>query len=137
LALPEEDRFELAEALLASQDQSSELPFDPAWLGEIQRRSAEIEAGSVPLTPWSVVRERVRQQLKGRRVAGVTIHPEAEAEYEAIGRGYLALVGWALPTIPEKDGGQYPPDNCAEDGVVTPELREQSQENWATGLARG
>jgi putative addiction module component (TIGR02574 family) len=66
LALPEEERLELAEALLASQDQSSGLPFDPAWLSEIQRRSAEIEAGTVPLTPWSVVRERVRQRLKGR-----------------------------------------------------------------------
>jgi len=61
LTLPDEERLELVEALLASQDQSSELPFDPAWLSEIQRRSAEIETGTVQLTPWPVVRERVRQ----------------------------------------------------------------------------
>jgi putative addiction module component (TIGR02574 family) len=67
LALPEEERLELAEALLASHehDPSSGLPFDPAWLGEIQRRSAEIEAGTVQSTPWPVVRERVRQRLAG------------------------------------------------------------------------
>ena len=65
LALPEDERLELAEALLASQGSSSELPFDPAWLGEIQRRSAEIEAGTVQPTPWPVVRERVRQRLEG------------------------------------------------------------------------
>ena len=37
LALPEDERLELTEALLASQGESSELPFDPAWLAEIQR----------------------------------------------------------------------------------------------------
>jgi putative addiction module component (TIGR02574 family) len=67
LALPEEERCELVEALLASQDQSSELlPFDPAWLSEIRRRSDEVEAAAVQLTPWSVVRDRVRQRLEGR-----------------------------------------------------------------------
>ncbi len=66
LALPEEERLELAEALIASQARSGELPFDPAWLSEIQRRSAEIDAGAVELTPWPVVRERVRRRLEGR-----------------------------------------------------------------------
>jgi len=66
LTLPEEERLELIEALLASQDQSSELPFDPTWVTEIQRRSAEIEPGMVHLTPWPVVRERVRQRVEGR-----------------------------------------------------------------------
>jgi putative addiction module component (TIGR02574 family) len=66
LALPEDERLELVEALLASQDRSGELPFDPAWLSEIRRRSAEVESGTVPLTPWPVVRERVRQRLEGQ-----------------------------------------------------------------------
>ena len=65
LALPEDERSELIEALLASQDQPDELPFDPEWLAEIQRRSAEMDSGSVQLTPWSIVRERVRQRLEG------------------------------------------------------------------------
>lgn len=66
LALPEEARVELAEALLASQDQSSPLPFDAEWLSEIRRRSAEIEAGTVQPSPWHVVRQRVRQRLEER-----------------------------------------------------------------------
>jgi putative addiction module component (TIGR02574 family) len=66
LTLSEEERFELVEALLASQVQSGELPFDRSWLSEIQRRSAEIDAGTVQSTPWPVVRDRVRQRLEGR-----------------------------------------------------------------------
>lgn len=66
LALSESERLELVEALLASQDPSNEPPFDPAWLIEIRRRSAEIEAGTVQLDPWPVVRDRVRQRLDGR-----------------------------------------------------------------------
>lgn len=66
LTLPEEERLELAEALLASQGSPGEPPLDPAWLAEIQRRSAEIDSGAVQLTPWTVVRDRVRQRLAGR-----------------------------------------------------------------------
>jgi len=65
LTLPEEERLELVEALLASQGQSNPLPFDPAWLSEIHRRSAEIEDGTVVTTPWPAVRARVRQRLEG------------------------------------------------------------------------
>ena len=66
LALPEEERLELVEALLSAQGSSDELPFDPAWLVEIQRRSAEIDSGTVQLAPWTLVRDRVRQRLEGR-----------------------------------------------------------------------
>jgi putative addiction module component (TIGR02574 family) len=64
LTLPEDERFELVEALLASQDVPGELPFDSKWLAEAQRRSAEIQAGAVSLIPWPVVRERARQKLE-------------------------------------------------------------------------
>jgi putative addiction module component (TIGR02574 family) len=66
LGLPEGERQELIDALLATRDSSGPLPFDPAWLVEVRRRSAEVEAGSVPLTPWSEVRERVRRRLEGK-----------------------------------------------------------------------
>jgi putative addiction module component (TIGR02574 family) len=66
LALPEEERLELVEALLASEDQTNGLPFDPALLSEIRRRSGEIEAGTAHPNPWPVVRERVRQRLESR-----------------------------------------------------------------------
>lgn len=66
LALTEEERTELIEELLAAQPHSGALPFDPAWLSEIQRRSAEIDDGRVTLTPWAEVRDRVRERVKGR-----------------------------------------------------------------------
>ena len=66
LALPEEERLELIEVLLDSQDRTNDLPFDPAWLPELQRRSGEIEAGAVSTAPWSVVRERVRRRVEER-----------------------------------------------------------------------
>lgn len=66
LALPEEERFELVEALLASQAPPEELPFDPAWLEEVRRRSAEVQAGTIQMESWPVVRERVRRRLEGR-----------------------------------------------------------------------
>ncbi len=64
LALPEPERLELLEALLEAGNRPGELPFDPDWLPEIQRRSAEIQAGEVTLAPWPLVRERVRQRLE-------------------------------------------------------------------------
>lgn len=66
LALPDDERLELIEVLLDLRGNGDELPFDPAWLPEIKRRSREIEAGLVPLTRWSVVRERVRQRVEER-----------------------------------------------------------------------
>ena len=66
LSLPDEERLELVQVLLASQDAPDELPFDSSWLAEIQRRSAEVEAGTVHLTPWPVVRERARKRLENR-----------------------------------------------------------------------
>ena len=65
LALPEEERLELVEALLADHAPSGEPPFDPAWLDEVRRRSTEIEAGAVHSDSWAVVRERVRRRLEG------------------------------------------------------------------------
>lgn len=65
LALPEDERFQLVEALLAECDQILARPFDDAWLAEIQRRSAQIDAGTATLTPWPEVKRRVRQRLEG------------------------------------------------------------------------
>ena len=45
LALPDQERFELVEALLASHAPPEELPFDPVWLKEVQQRSAEVNTG--------------------------------------------------------------------------------------------
>lgn len=61
LALPSEERFQLVEALIAV-DQAPP-PFDESWRAVIQRRSAEIEAGTVAEVPWSEVRQRLRRQV--------------------------------------------------------------------------
>jgi len=66
LALPEEERLLLVEALLAECDRALAQPFDDACLAEIKRRSAEIDAGTGRLTPWPEVKQRVRQRLEGR-----------------------------------------------------------------------
>lgn len=67
LALAEDERLQLVEALLAECDRSLARPFDDAWLGEIQRRSAQIDAGTAILTPWPEVKRRVRERLEGRK----------------------------------------------------------------------
>ncbi len=66
MALPEDQRWELVEALLAGDTSTDGASSDPAYLAEIRRRSAEIEAGTVEPTPWSVVRERVWRRVEGR-----------------------------------------------------------------------
>jgi putative addiction module component (TIGR02574 family) len=66
LALPDDERLELVEALLASEDSSAGPPFDLATMQEIRRRSAEIEASTIQASPWAIVRERVRERLQGK-----------------------------------------------------------------------
>jgi Putative addiction module component len=64
LALTESERSELIEELLAAEPGSGDLPFDPAWLDEIRRRSAEIDKGGIALTSWAEVRDRVGRRVK-------------------------------------------------------------------------
>ena len=64
-ALPAEERLELLDALLVAERENGSLPLDPSWLPEVQRRSAEIDAGAVTLSTWDEVRERVRRRLQG------------------------------------------------------------------------
>lgn len=65
LALPEQERSELIEELLAAQPDPDGPPFDPSWLEEIRRRSAEIDGGGIATASWEEVRARARGQLKG------------------------------------------------------------------------
>ncbi len=65
MALSEEERLQLLEALLAECDSAAK-PFDDAWVAEAQKRSAQIDAGTVVLTPWTEVKRRVRERLEGR-----------------------------------------------------------------------
>ncbi len=58
LSLPSDEQVELIEALIAAQDEADPQPLDNEYMAEIQRRSAEFDAGKLVPIPWSVVRER-------------------------------------------------------------------------------
>ncbi len=66
LTLPEAERLELAEALLAASHPPVPEPTGEAWLAELYRRSAEIDAGKAPLLSWEEVKQRARTKLEGR-----------------------------------------------------------------------
>jgi len=56
LALPEEDRVELADRLLGTLSPDVPSQLHPAWRAELKRRSDQIEAGEVAAIPWDEVR---------------------------------------------------------------------------------
>ena len=67
LALPPEERWRLVEELTASLPgdfASGEI--ERAWLAEIDRRSAEIDAGTAELLEWSEVRARIAERRARR-----------------------------------------------------------------------
>lgn len=64
LTLAEEDRVLLIDALIA-ETALPDPPFDEAFLAELDRRSAEVDAGTAELTPWAEVKSRVRARLEG------------------------------------------------------------------------
>ena len=57
LALPEQDRRELARQLLVKL--ATETDVLEAWHDEAERRWQEIERGEVETSPWEDVRQRV------------------------------------------------------------------------------
>ena len=68
LALPDEERADLAAQLIASLD-SPEVE-DPAtigtvWAAELERRARRVLSGEPPAADWDTVRGRVADDLKG------------------------------------------------------------------------
>jgi putative addiction module component (TIGR02574 family) len=63
LALSLDERDELIEALIAAASPPDMPSIDDAWRAVIQRRSAELDSGTVATVPWSEVRQRVHQRL--------------------------------------------------------------------------
>lgn len=69
LALPEDQRAELADRLLDSlTDVSSQL--HPAWKIELQRRSAQMDAGEVTPIAWEEVRRLAWEAADRDKAAG-------------------------------------------------------------------
>jgi putative addiction module component (TIGR02574 family) len=62
LQRPEQER--LLRALLEELDGPADADVDRMWLEEVQRRSAELDAGRVETVPAEDVFERVRARLK-------------------------------------------------------------------------
>lgn len=64
--LPEQDRATLAGLLIDSLEGEPESDVDAAWDVEIQKRVAEVEAGTVKTVPWEEVQRRLLARLNAR-----------------------------------------------------------------------
>ncbi len=62
-ALPVAERLQLIDALAATVPDDSPPTLSPEWLAELERRSAEIDSGTVKLIPWEEVRTGVFKKV--------------------------------------------------------------------------
>ena len=67
LTLPDEERAEIAGALLESLEPQPDEDVETAWRQEVAARVAALEAGDVPMTPWEEIRDRFLARLSERR----------------------------------------------------------------------
>ena len=65
LALAEDDRVELVEALIVSLQPSDQAPLDESWREIIRRRSAELRSGQVTAVPWTEVKRLAKEKAGG------------------------------------------------------------------------
>jgi len=63
LALPEDDRRRLGEALLDSVPRECSEGVEGAWRDEVVRRIEEVRGGDVTPEPWSEVKKHIREAL--------------------------------------------------------------------------
>jgi putative addiction module component (TIGR02574 family) len=57
--LPEHDRAALAGLLIESLEGEADPDVEAAWAVEIERRIAELDAGTTKTIPWEEVRQRL------------------------------------------------------------------------------
>ena len=62
LALPEDERLDLAATLLAACEPPIPEPTGSEWAAEIDRRSSEIDGGSVECLTWEQVKQAARSR---------------------------------------------------------------------------
>lgn len=60
LRLGQQERVELVKLLIDSLDPTTEQDVEVAWLREVERRTAALDAGSAETIPWEAVRARLR-----------------------------------------------------------------------------
>jgi putative addiction module component (TIGR02574 family) len=66
LALPEQERLELASEIIASVDGRGDADWDEAWLAELDRRTEAARGRGQTGADWSDARTRILQRL-GRK----------------------------------------------------------------------
>ena len=62
LRMPEQERAEIAEKLIASLDDSPDIDVEQAWQEEVSRRISDLESGNAVCVPWEEVRHRLRSK---------------------------------------------------------------------------
>ena len=63
-SLNEAERVRLVEELLGSLTSDKAEELDDTWLIELDRRSRELDAGTVQAVPWNEVQKRARERAK-------------------------------------------------------------------------
>jgi putative addiction module component (TIGR02574 family) len=69
LALPADERAELAHALLESLHEEADPGAEAAWIDELDRRAQAVADGTAKLVDWEEARARITARLKARREA--------------------------------------------------------------------
>ena len=64
--LSDEDRAALAGLLIESLEGGPDPDVEAAWAAEIEKRVAELDAGTVQSIPWEQVRQRLLDRLNER-----------------------------------------------------------------------
>ena len=64
--LSDEDRATLAGLLIESLEGEPDLDVEAAWAAEIEKRVAELDAGTVESIPWEQVLQRLLDRLNAR-----------------------------------------------------------------------
>jgi putative addiction module component (TIGR02574 family) len=67
LALPAEERADLAHALLESLHEEADPDAEAVWIAELDRRAQAVAEGTAELVDWQQARERITARLKARR----------------------------------------------------------------------
>jgi putative addiction module component (TIGR02574 family) len=62
LALPDGDRLELVEPVIASLHPEDRPPLDESWREIMQRRSAQLRCGQVTSVLWAEVKRQAREK---------------------------------------------------------------------------
>ena len=68
LALPAQERTDLATTLLESLDEGEDEGVEDAWSEEIKRRVEDVESGNVKTVPWSEARKRILAVRDARKL---------------------------------------------------------------------